>query len=38
MKLAEMELENGTESVLKNHAQEKTGDKTGKKAPEINGK
>ena len=38
MKLAEMELENGTESVLKNHAQEKMSDKTGKKAPEINGK
>ena len=38
MKLAEMELENGTESVLKNHAQEKMSDKTGKKAPEITGK
>ena len=38
IKLAEMELGRGTESVLKNHAQEKTGDKTGKKAPEINGK
>lgn len=38
IKLAEMELGRGTESVLKNHAQEKMSDKTGKKAPEINGK
>lgn len=38
IKLSEMELGRGTESVLKNHAQEKKSGKTYKKALEINGK
>lgn len=38
IKLAEMELASGAETVLKNHAQEKISGKTRKKAPEINGK